>query len=258
MRRLLLTLRYDGTHYHGWQVQPGVVTVQQVLQDAIQSVTGVRAGVIGCSRTDSGVHANMFCCTFDTESAVPIERMPLALNQHLPSDVAVYRCEEVALDFHPRYLAQGKRYCYHIWNDPCRNPFWDRYALRRTGRLNEQLLNRAAAAFVGTHDFAAFCAAGADTAAEDTVRTVSKAEVKRDGKLVTFTVEADGFLYNMVRIMVGTLLDIAAGALPPDAIETALETGRREDAGFTAPALGLFLEKVYYEEGKTDAEKTSS
>ncbi len=255
MRRLLLTLRYDGTGYHGWQVQPRVMTVQQALQDAIQAVTGVRAGVIGCSRTDAGVHADMFCCTFDTESRIPVERFPLALNQHLPADIAVYRCEEVASDFHPRYQARGKRYRYHIWNDHCRNPFWDRYALRRTGHLDEEMLNKAAKAFVGTHDFAAFCAAGADTAADDTVRTVQMAQVQRQGDLLTFTVEADGFLYNMVRIMVGTLLDIAAGVRPSDAIETALNTKKREDAGFTAPALGLFLERVYYEEGETNGEK---
>ena len=109
MRRLLLTLRYDGTAYHGWQVQPNAVTVQEVLQDAIESLTGVRAGVIGCSRTDAGVHADMFCCTFDTESTIPADRFPAALNGHLPDDIAVYACREVAADFHPRYAARGKR-----------------------------------------------------------------------------------------------------------------------------------------------------
>ena len=251
MRRLLLTLRYDGTAYHGWQVQPNAVTVQAVLQDAIAGVTGVRSGVIGCSRTDAGVHADMFCCTFDTESTIPAERFPAALCGHLPEDIAVYACREVAADFHPRYAARGKRYCYYIWNTPQRNPFCDRYALRRAGRLDETALNAAAQQFVGTHDFSAFCAADADTT--DAVRPVYRCAVTREGDLVTFTVEADGFLYNMVRIMVGTLLDIAAGRFPADTVTAALRTGDRTLAGATAPAKGLFLKEVFYEkEGIAD------
>lgn len=253
MRRLLLTLRYDGTAYHGWQVQPGAMTVQETLQDAIEALTGVRSGVIGCSRTDAGVHADMFCCTFDTDSRIPADRFPPALNQQLPPDIAVYACREVPLTFHPRYAAQGKRYVYRIWNAPCRNPFLDRYSLRRTKQLDETALHRLAQSFVGTHDFAAFCAAGADTAPGDTVRTVRLAQVERTGELVTFTVEANGFLYHMVRIMAGTLLDIAAGALPEHAIEMALQQKNRAFAGFTAPAQGLCLEKVWYaEEVRTD------
>lgn len=253
MRRLLLTLRYDGTAYHGWQVQPNAVTVQETLQDAIEALTGVRAGVIGCSRTDTGVHADMFCCTFDTETAIPIARIPLALNMHLPEDIAVYCCKEVACDFHPRYAACGKRYTYRVWNAHCRNPFWDRYAVRHTVALDAERLHRLSQDFVGTHDFSAFCAAGADTT--DAVRKVNAFTVEREGDMVTFSVEANGFLYNMVRIMVGTLMDMAAGRLPEDAILTALEKKDRALAGATAPAKGLRLEKVFYEEvtalGKT-------
>lgn len=249
MRRLLLTLRYDGTAYHGWQVQPNAATVQETLQDAIEALTGTRAGVIGCSRTDTGVHADMFCCTFDTETAIAVERIPLALNMHLPEDIAVYACKEVAHDFHPRYAACGKRYTYRVWNTHCRNPFWDRYAVRHTVMLDAEKLNRFAQDFVGTHDFSAFCAAGADTT--DAVRTVTAFEVRRAGDLVTFSVQANGFLYNMVRIMVGTLLDMAAGRLPEDAILTALEKKDRSFAGATAPAKGLRLEEVFYGEEVT-------
>ncbi len=246
MKRLLLTLRYDGTAYHGWQVQPNAVTVQETLQNAIEAVTGVRAGVIGCSRTDTGVHAAMFCCTFDTDSAVPAERMALALNMHLPKDIAVYACKEVAADFHPRYAARGKRYTYRVNNTHYRDPFSDRYTVRYTPFLDADTLNTYAQDFVGTHDFTAFCAANADTA--DSVRTVFLFSVERKDDMVLFTVEADGFLYNMVRIMVGTLLDMAAERLPADAIRRALSGRDRSFAGATAPAKGLRLEKVFYGE----------
>lgn len=246
VKRLMLTLRYDGTAYHGWQVQPNAITVQETLQNAIEAVTGVRAGVIGCSRTDTGVHAAMFCCTFDTESAVPVERMALALNMHLPDDISVYDCKETAPDFHPRYAAKGKRYTYRVNNTHYRDPFTDRYTVRYTPRLDAELLNEYAQNYVGTHDFSAFCAANADTV--DSVRTVSHFSVRREGDTVVFAVEADGFLYNMVRIMVGTLLDMAAGRLPADTIGKALSSGDRSFAGATAPAKGLCLEKVFYGE----------
>ncbi len=250
MQRLLLTLRYDGTAYHGWQVQPNAKTVQETLQDAIEALTGVRSGVIGCSRTDAGVHAAMFCCTFDTESKIPTDRMPAALNSFLPDDIAVYACSPVAADFHPRYAARGKRYTYTIWNSPYRNPFCERFSLRRVGRLDADVLDAAAKQFVGTHDFSAFCSADADTT--DAVRTVFSAAVRREGDTVRFTVEADGFLYNMVRIMVGTLLDIAGGKLTADTIPKALASGDRTLAGATAPAKGLVLEKVFYGEETAD------
>ena len=244
MQRLLLTLRYDGTDYHGWQVQPNGVTVQQLLQDAIEAVTGVRSGVIGCSRTDAGVHADGFCCTFDTESALRGDRMIGALNAHLPDDIAVYRCDEVAADFHPRYAACGKRYVYRIWNATYRNPFWERYAVHHRRLLDERAMDEWAKRFVGTYDFAAFCAAGSSVS--DTVRTVTACSVERDGDMITVSVSADGFLYNMVRIIVGTLLDIAFGKLTPDDITAALQSGRREQAGATAPAKGLCLQTVFY------------
>lgn len=245
MTRLFLTLRYRGTNYHGWQVQPNGVTVQETLQNAIEAVTGVRAGVIGCSRTDAGVHAEKFCCTFDTESPLRGERLALALNANLPFDVAVSDVREVAADFHPRYDARGKRYVYRIWNGRQRNPFYEENAVHIAVPLDERKMDTAAKDFLGTHDFAPFCAAGSSV--EDTVRTVTRCDVERFGDLVTVTVEADGFLYNMVRIMVGTLLDIASGRLSADAIPAIFEQNEREAAGTTAPAKGLTLQDVFYD-----------
>lgn len=246
MQRLLLTLRYIGTRYHGWQVQPNGVTVQQVVQDAIERVTGVRAPLSGCSRTDAGVHAEMFCCAFDTDSSLRGGKMVMALNAWLPSDVAVYDCREVSTDFHPRYAATGKQYVYRIWNDPARNPFWEGRALHLRRPLALPVMQTAAADFLGTHDFSAFCAAGSEVL--DRVRTVQESTVTREGALVTFTVAADGFLYNMVRIMMGTLLDIESGKLATDCVPALLCQSDRAAAGYTVPACGLQLNRVYYRE----------
>ena len=245
MARIKLTLRYDGTAYHGWQVQPNAVTVQQVLQDAIERITGVRSGVTGCSRTDAGVHAKMFCCAFDTASALRGDKLCNALNAVLPRDVSVYDATEVPDAFHPRYDAKGKRYCYQIYNGRHRDPFYDGYAVHVNRPLDDEALDRAAKAFLGTHDFAAFCASGSSV--EDTVRTVTQADVVRKGDLVCFYVAADGFLYNMVRIMAGTLLDTASGRIDPETIGDIVASADRDRAGVTAPACGLFLDEVFYE-----------
>lgn len=244
MQRRLLTLRYEGTHYHGWQVQENAVTVQETLQNAIESLTGVRSGVIGCSRTDAGVHAEAFCCTFDSESTLSDYTVVRGLNAYLPQDIAVYGCRVVPPTFHPRYDALGKRYTYRVWNSAVRHPFWANRTAMISGHLPEERLDQAAQAYLGTHDFAAFCAAGSSV--EDTVRTVTRAEVRREGDLVTFTVEANGFLYNMVRIMAGTLLEMGMGKRAYDDIPRILTSENRAEAGRTAPAAGLTLERVFY------------
>ena len=244
MRNLLLTLRFDGTAYCGYQVQKNGVTVAGVVQDAVAGLFGARLPITGCSRTDAGVHADKYCLNFRTDSAIPCERIIPALNVRLPRDIAVYGCREVPLDFHARYSCRAKRYCYTVYNAPARNPFYERTALHDPRPLDAELLDRSARAFVGTHDFTAFCAAGGSVI--DKVRTVSHSAVERDGDLVRFTVQADGFLYNMVRIMAGTLLDIAAGRIAPDAVPAILAGRDRSAAGQTAPAHGLMLTDVVY------------
>lgn len=245
MRNLLITLRFDGREYHGWQVQPNAATVQQCVQDAVEGVTGVRSAVTGCSRTDAGVHAMMYCCNFRTEHAIPCERVAAALNAHLPRDIAVYGCKEVPADFHARYDCTGKEYVYRIWNSRARNPFWEGQALHYPYVIDVAYLNQEAQDFVGRHDFSAFCAAGGSVV--DKVRTVRRACVVRKGEIVSFHVEADGFLYHMVRIMTGTLLNLEQGKLRPSAIPILLAQGERSRAGVTAPPQGLYLNRVFYE-----------
>lgn len=244
MRNLLLTFAFDGTDYCGYQVQANGVTVASTMQDALEGLFGERLPLVGCSRTDAGVHAERFCANFRTDSAIPCERIVPALNMRLPRSVAVTDCREVPPDFHARYAALGKRYVYRIWNEPARSPFFDRYTFHLPRRLDAEALGRAARGYLGTHDFSAFCSAGGSVG--DKTRTVTEAAVDRDGGLVTFTVAADGFLYNMVRIMMGTLLDIDAGRIAPDAIPAILAGCDRARAGQTAQARGLCLADVFY------------
>lgn len=242
IRRLLFTIKYDGTGYHGWQVQSNAVTVQEVFQNAVEKVFNKRLDVKGCSRTDSGVHANMYCVSLDCESDISCENAVLALNTYLPSDIAVISCSEVSDDFHPRYNCKSKQYVYKIYNGKIRNPFCRNYAYYYRYNIDADLLNSAAQSFVGTYDYAAFCSVKSDV--EDTVRTVYSASVKREGDYVIFTVEADGFLYNMVRIMVGTLLFVNEGKI--DSIKEVIKSKDRKRAGKTAPPQGLYLNKVSY------------
>ena len=246
MRNLLLTLRYQGTNYHGFQVQKNAVAVAQVLQDALEKVLGCREDIKGCSRTDSGVHANMFCVSVKTHSAIPCQSLVRALNVKLPYDIAVTDCIEVPLDFHARYDCRGKRYVYQINNSPIKDPFSFRQVYDYRYPIDVQLCNRACQGFIGTHDFSSFCAA--NSSVEDHVRTITACGMVRQGDRVTFYVEGDGFLYNMVRIMVGTVLEVAAGQRSPDSIPQILQAKDRAAAGATAPAWGLYLDKVFYDE----------
>ncbi len=244
MRKLLLTLRFDGGAYHGWQVQSNGVTVQETLQNAVEGVFGTRYDITGCSRTDAGVHANMYCCCFSTQSDIVCNKIITALNAWLPDDIGVYGCREVPDSFHPRYSCVSKEYLYRIWNSPFRNPFLYGRSLQYKYPLDESVLTREARAFVGKHDFKGFASAGGSV--EDTVRTVKRFEVKRDSDEVSLVVEADGFLYNMVRIMAGTLLDIAAGKIEAGTLVDIISSGDRSRAGATAPPQGLYLNRVFY------------
>lgn len=245
---ILLTLAYDGTNYCGFQVQPNGVSVAAVFQGALQAVLGCRPDIKGCSRTDAGVHAEGFALNFHLQALrMPLERLPLALNSHLPPDIRVLRAQLVPEDFHARYSAHTKTYRYRIRNCAVDSPFEARYMYRLPRRLDDAAMNAAAAHFVGTHDFLALCAAGSSAAAHgDTVRTVTACSVARRGDEVDISVTADGYLYNMVRILAGTLCEVGAGRLAPGAIPAILASRDRKNAGPTLPAKGLFLEKVEY------------
>lgn len=199
MRNILMTLCYIGTAYHGSQVQANALSVTEVVQDAMETVLQRREDVKGCSRTDSGVHANRFCMNFHTENPIPLYALKRSLNALLPDDIGVLDCQEVPPDFHARYSCVGKRYQYLIWNADGKNPFYRGRALEYWRPLDLEKLRPVCEMFLGTHDFRGFCSAKANL--EDTVRTIHCCEVKRQGDLVVFTIEGDGFLYNMVRLL---------------------------------------------------------
>ncbi len=244
MRNLLMTIQYDGSAYHGWQVQSNALTVQEVFQNAVEKVFRSRLDIKGCSRTDSGVHANMYCVSLKTDMNIDCLGALRAMNTALPPDIAVIDCREVPSDFHPRYSCKSKEYVYKIYNGSIRNPFLQKYAFHYRYALDAELMDREAQAFLGKHDFSGFCSARSDI--EDTVRFVKNVSVKREGDMVLFTVEADGFLYNMVRIMVGTLLFVNEGKIKPGELKDVIESKDRSRAGKTAPPQGLYLNRVNY------------
>lgn len=246
MRNLKITIAYDGTRYHGFQVQKNALSVCQVFQDAVEKVMGSRHDVKGCSRTDTGVHAAEYVLSMRCGSAIPADKLVLALNRYLPGDIAVLRVEEARLDFHARYSCTGKEYVYRVRNSRIKDPFSPNLSYRFGYTLDVDMLAGEAGDFVGTHDFAAFQSAGSDVV--DTVRTIRSFTVRREGENVLFTVCGDGFLYNMVRIMVGTLLYIAMGRLEPGCIPGILASRDRSLAGKTMPACGLILNRVFYGE----------
>lgn len=244
MRNLLMTIQYDGSAYHGWQVQSNALTVQEVFQNAVEKVFRSRLDIKGCSRTDSGVHANMYCVSLKTDMNIDCLGVLRAMNTALPPDIAVIDCREVPSDFHPRYSCKSKEYVYKIYNGSIRNPFLQKYAFHYRYALDAELMDREAQAFLGKHDFSGFCSSRSDI--EDTVRCVKNVSVKREGDMVLFTVEADGFLYNMVRIMVGTLLFVNEGKIKPGELKDVIESKDRSRAGKTAPPQGLYLNRVNY------------
>ena len=245
-RNLLVTLSFDGRHFHGWQVQNNAVTVMGTFQDALEAVLGTRPDIKGCSRTDSGVHARDYKVSFKTESSILCERLIPALNSNLPRTIAVTACREVPLDFHARYSVVSKRYVYRFLNTPVRDPFQDGLALHIPYRLDAEFLNNEAKSFIGKHDFSAFQNTGRPV--DDAVRTIFESNVVRKDNIVEFSVTGDGFLYNMVRIMAGTLLDIHNSKIPAGSIHDIIMSQKRSQAGATVPACGLTLEEVIYNE----------
>ncbi len=244
MKRILLTLSYDGTAYHGWQYQPNNITVQEVLQNSIEKVLRVKPAVTGCSRTDAGVHAREFCCHLECEDNIPMSAFLRGLNSVLPRDIAVRDCKEVSPDFHARYNALGKTYIYRILNSNRKDPFLSRFVWQIERPLNTDLMNEFCKRLIGTHDFYAFSSSGRTVT--DTVRTVSECEVTREGEIVALKITGNGFLYNMVRIITGTAVEVSDGKISPLEAEEILNSKDRSRAGLTAPPQGLILDKVYY------------
>ena len=254
--KILLKIRYDGAAYCGFQTQPNGITVQEVLTKAFGALMGFPCHVTGCSRTDSGVHALGFCAALEPADPsllstdwckIPTEKIHRAVNVHLPEDIAVIAAAEVENEFHPRYSVVSKAYEYHIHNAPYRDPFLNKRVYHDPVRIDTdalQRMNQVAQLFVGQHDFSGFMSAGSSV--EDCRRTVKSAEVRQYGERIVYRVEADGFLYNMVRIMAGSLLDVAHGRKSIEDIREALEDGKRTSAGFTAPPDGLYLCDVHY------------
>lgn len=244
MAQFLLTLAYNGTHFAGFQVQKNARTVQSVMQDAIEKLYGERLPVVGCSRTDAGVHARDYKLTYHADARLLPERIPAALNAHLPDDIAVENAVIVLEDFHVRHDVYEKEYEYVICNTPYRDPFSQNTAYHYRRPLDADLMDRAAQAFLGTHDFRAFMASGSDIA--DTTRTVRSVSVTRAEDFVYLRIAADGFLYNMVRIFVGTMLAVAEGKIAPDDIPHIIDSRDRKNAGITVPAHGLYLNRVVF------------
>ena len=246
MRNIALKLMYNGTAYHGWQVQKNAASVCETLQNALEKITGEKVHLTGCGRTDAGVHAERYIANFRTESRIPVERLPFAVNTHTPEDIAVEAAFEVAEDFNAIGSCLKKEYTCRIYNSRVKNPFYVNRAYFYPKRLDEEYLNRAAYMFVGTHDFRAVRSVGTET--KSTVRTIYWCDVSRGGDLLELKVCANGFLYNMVRAITGTVLYAAEGKFTPEDIPAILERGDRTLAGPTVPPGGLYLTRLWYED----------
>ena len=237
-------MAYDGTVYCGWQIQPNGITVEEVLNRNLSELTGEEITVIGASRTDSGVHAQGNVAVFDSDTTIPPERIAYAVNRKLPEDIVVIRSEEVPGDWHPRYQETEKTYEYHILNREMPDPVRRRDSYFVSYPLDLEAMRRAAAYLKGEHDFRSFC--NVHTGVQDTVRTIYDLDIIRSGDLVTVRIRGNGFLYNMVRIIVGTLVRVGRGFYPPGQVKEILEAKERTSAGVTAPPQGLVLVKIDY------------
>lgn len=254
MKRIKLTVAYDGTNYHGWQLQPGKPTIEGELNKALSSLTNEPVKVTGASRTDAGVHALGNVAVFDTYSRIPAEKFPYALNQRLPADIVIQDSEETLPDFHPRHCECRKTYEYTILNRKFPLPQYRNTAYFYYGNLDADKMRKACNAFTGEHDFAGFCSSG--TQVQSTIRTIYNLEVIEEnipgvnsnntGRIITIRVQGNGFLYNMVRIIAGTLLEAGKGRINPDDMEKIIASCDRNRAGATAPAKGLKLVQILY------------
>lgn len=241
LRRILLTVAYDGTNYHGWQIQPTSITIESVLNEVLSALFKEDIKVIGASRTDAGVHANGNLAVFDTRARIPAEKIPYALNQRLPEDIRIQESVEVALDFHPRKCDTLKTYEYRILNTKFQNPNKRLNTYWTYVPLDEVKMQEAANYLVGEHDFTSFCSINAQS--ETRVRTIVDLQVDRVQDEIIIRVTGNGFLYNMVRIIAGTLMEVGRGHYAPERVAEILEAKNRELAGPTAPPQGLTLAK---------------
>lgn len=246
MRRIRLTVAYDGTNYCGWQIQPNGITIEEVLNRALWRLTGEEITVIGASRTDSGVHALANVAVFDTESTIPPERFSYALNQRLPEDIVIVRSEEVPLTWHPRYQNSRKTYEYHIINARTPLPTRRLYNCFVSFPLDVERMREGAAYLLGEHDFAAFCCIR--TNAKTTVRTITDLQIEQNGDEIVIRITGNGFLYNMVRIIAGVLIRVGRGFYEPEKVLELLEGRERKKEAVTAPANGLVLVEIAYED----------
>lgn len=244
MRRILLTIEYDGTGYAGWQRQINGLAVQQVIEDMLSDVCGHRVIVTGASRTDAGVHARGQRCHFDTDCTIPADKFPFVLNNRLPADIRILDGQDVPPDFHARFMTAGKTYTYRIWNSRHGTAIYRNNHTHIPVPLDVKRMREALPFLLGTHDFAAFQASGGT--ARTTVRTIHSVELQQDGPEIVLTISGNAFLYNMVRIIAGTLIGIGQHKLPTEALGTALDTLNRLDLGITAPPEGLELTEVRY------------
>lgn len=244
MKRVKLIVAYEGTNYCGWQVQPNAITVAGVINQTLSELLGEEIEIMGASRTDAGVHAMGNVAVFDTNSRIPGEKVSFALNQKLPEDIRIQHSEEVELDFHPRFCDSKKTYCYRIRNAMFPNPCKRHYEYFVHRDLHVEDMQKAAEYLVGTHDFKSFCSVY--TQAKDTIRTVNYIKVDKLGDEISITVNGNGFLYNMVRIIVGTLIVVGKGLKKPEEVKTMLEGLDRSLSGPTAPAHGLMLMGIEY------------
>lgn len=245
MKNIALRLRYDGSRYHGWQVQKNAITVAQTMEEALAKVCGERVKLTGCGRTDAGVHALRYCANFHSDCTVPVDRMPLAVNSRLPDDIAVVDAVEVPDDFNAIGSCVKKEYVYKILNSRISDPFLADRVCFYPQRLDISLMQAAARAFEGTHDFKAVRSEGTQT--KTTVRTVYWCRAEKDGDLITVSICANGFLYNMCRAMVGTMVYASYGKLIPEEIPALLEKRDRRLTGPTMPPQGLYLNRVWYD-----------
>lgn len=244
MRTIRLTIEYDGTGYAGWQVQPNGLAVQEVVENALARVLGENVRLTSSGRTDAGVHAKGMVAHFVTSGELPLPAFREGVNRHLPRDVAIREAVEVPGDFHARFSSRGKWYRYTLYQGPVRSPLAGRTSWHIRSPLDVEAMSQGADAFVGTHDFSAFRSSSCE--AKTTVREIFSVDILPEGELLRIDVKGRGYLKNMVRVMVGTLMEVGLGRRPAGDIRRLLEDGRREQSGRTAPPQGLCLMEVWY------------